>query len=154
MNMTDLAIWSQILSSIAVFITLIYLGIQTKQMNIQTQQTNNILLSDSRQATLAGDMSIINTLADHPEILLNLRSGKELTVTEATQVEALLAGLLRTREYAWNQYKEGILDEQTWESYLQTIFHVLGEKNARIIWDERLSNAINPEFAAVINKML
>ena len=47
MNMSDVATWSQLISSAAVLVTLIYLSIQTRQ-------TATLLRSEARQSLING----------------------------------------------------------------------------------------------------
>jgi len=90
-----MAAYAEIVSSIAIVLTLIYLAVQTQQMRnqtaqmaVQTEQTNNILLSSSRQATLEGDLAILELIADHPEYgLLSRISDRELTEIEGSYLD-------------------------------------------------------------------
>jgi uncharacterized membrane protein YkgB len=96
---TKLSAVSEIVSSIAILVTLGYLA-------IQIQQTNESLLADSRQATMTADVEIISALISNPEAFSNLqKSHTELTLAEQQQTANVMAGLLRVREYAWFQYK-------------------------------------------------
>lgn len=103
---------AELLSSIAVLITLVYLA-------IQTQQTNQALLANSRQATVTSDMMFIDTIVSNPEAWANLeRPWEELNPAEQGQVGNVLAGMLRTREFVFLQYQNGAIDEATLRSYL------------------------------------
>lgn len=147
MNRSKLADYSEIISSIAIIITLIYLS-------IQTQQTNNALLANSRQAMMTADVEMISTLISNPEASANaFKTGSELSFVEQRQVRNVFAGLLRVREFAWFQYKNGIMDEATFTSYLApTVRWIRMGKNIDE-W-ESLSGDFDPEFVAHINKLL
>jgi hypothetical protein len=60
MKLEKIAPLAELISSVAIVVTLIYLA-------IQTQQTNNALLANSRQATLMADITLISTLITNPE---------------------------------------------------------------------------------------
>jgi hypothetical protein len=62
---------AELVSSIAVVITLIYL-------TIQTQQTHDALLASSRQATLATDVTLIAALVQNPEVMENRINGDRI----------------------------------------------------------------------------
>ena len=145
MNRSKLADYSEIISSIAIIITLIYLS-------IQTQQTNNALLANSRQATMAADVEMVSALISNPEAWANaMQTDIELSFVEQRQVINVLAGLLRIREFAWFQFKNGIMDEATFNSYLAPAVRWL--RNIFNSW-ESLSADFDPEFVAHINKLL
>lgn len=65
MNLTKLSAVTEIVSSIAIVITLIYL-------TVQTQQNTEALHANSRQATIAADIEFLTTLMDNPEIEVNV----------------------------------------------------------------------------------
>ncbi len=138
---------SEIVSSIAVVVTLIYLA-------IQTQQTNDALLASSREATMTADVEIIGAMIANPEAFANLhKPHSELTLSEQQQTANVLAGLLRIREFAWFQYKSGVLDETTLRSYLAPLARWLKWEGAKPTW-ALFSQEIDPEFVAYIDQVL
>lgn len=88
MKIEKIAATSEIISSVAIVVTLIYLS-------IQTQQTNSALLANSRQTTMMADVELITTIINNPETGVNASKPiSELTLAEKEQVGNLLAGLL------------------------------------------------------------
>jgi hypothetical protein len=156
MDKTNWTKWSsiaEVVSSIAILVTLIYLGIQTQQVSKQTEQTNNILLSNSRQVSLEGDLAVLRLIADHPEYtLLASISDRELTQLEAAQLNTIVGSIVRIREFSFQQYKAGILDEETWLSYLTVLTGLLQRNNQSRIWWENSRNEFPPDFVAEIEK--
>ena len=148
MKVEKIAAYAEIISSIAIVLTLIYLG-------VQTQQTNSILLATSRESTLASEMEILNTAISKPEMIENLfsDSSKELTLSEYIQVGYYLSSILRIREYGWRQYNAGILDDETWESYMQILVSNLRLDKGKTFWEQE-SGSVAPDFAAEINRRL
>ena len=144
---TKLSAISEIVSSVAVLVTLIYLA-------IQTQQTNEALIANSRQATMTADVEIVGALISNPEAFANLRKPySELTLAEQGQTANVLAGLLRIREFAWFQYKSGVLDEVTLRSYLAPLARWLKWEGTKPTW-EVFSQELDPEFVEYVNVML
>lgn len=138
---------SEIVSSVAVLVTLIYLA-------IQTQQTNEALIANSRQATMTADVEVIGALISNPGAFENLRKPfSELTMAEQGQTANVLAGLLRVREFAWFQYKSGVLDEVTLRSYLAPLARWLQWEGAKPTW-ALFSQELDPEFVAYVDAML
>ena len=147
MNRSNLADYSEIISSIAIIITLIYLS-------IQTQQTNNALLASSRQATMAADVEMIGVLVSNPEAWAKaIEPGSEVSFTEQRQIRNMLAGLLRIREFAWFQYQNDILDEAAFNSYLNPVVRWIKMGNNLEHW-EIISIDFDPEFVAYINAII
>jgi len=148
MKLKKIAPLAEIVSSVAIVATLIYLA-------IQTQQTNEALIATSRQATLMGDVTLIAALVSNPEAGGNLRKPlAELTEAEEIQLANTFAGLMRTREFAWLQFKSGVLDEPTFESYLETLTRWIRDYEVpRHYWNMWSVNS-NPEFADYVNSRL
>lgn len=148
MKIEKLAAIGELVSSVAIVSTLIYLA-------VQTQQTNSALIGNSRQATLMADMSLISMLVSNPEANENARRPiDELSVAEQDQVATAFAGILRSREFAWNQFQLGILDEPTLNSYMETIVRMIGDyPGYRAYWD-LFSQRTNPEFTDYVNSIL
>ena len=139
---------AEIISSVAIVATLIYLA-------IQTNQTNSALEATSRQATLMADMTMISALVSNPEVGGNLqKSLYELTDAEAVQLGNTFAALMRSREFAWLQFQNEILDEATFESYLETLLRWISDYEVcRYYWD-MWSELTNPAFARYVNDRL
>ena len=147
MNRSRLADYSEIISSIAIVITLIYLS-------IQTHQTNNALLANSRQSTMNADVEMISTLISNPQAWANaFKTDTDLPFAEQRQVINVFAGLLRIREFAWFQYKNGIMDQATFNSYLAPTVRWIKMGDNIKHW-ESLSCDFDPEFVAHINNQL
>ena len=70
------------------------------------------------------------------------------------QLANVLAGVMRTREFAWLQYQAGILDEATFASYMETPVRWIRETEAfRYYWGP-LSAGVNPDFRSYVNSLL
>ena len=148
MKLEKIAPLAEIISSFAIVLTLIYLA-------IQTQQTNSALVANSRQATMLADMTLISALIANPEAMGNTRRPfNELTGAEQDQLGNVLAGVLRSREFAWLQYQEGILDEATFASYMETPIRWIREDEAFRYYWEYFSASANPEFKSYVDSLL
>ena len=148
MKLERLAPLAEIASSVAIIATLIYLA-------IQTQQTNSALVANSRQSTMLADMTLISALIGNPEAMGNTRRPfDELTPAEQDQLGNVLAGVLRSREFAWLQYQNGILDEATFASYMETPVRWIREDEAFKFYWEYFSATMNPEFRGYIEGLL
>jgi hypothetical protein len=142
MKLETTAAIAEIVSSIAIVATLAYLA-------IQSQQTNNMLVGNSRQAALDADIQLLSNTLDNPEITARILG---LDV-ERVENEAMLIQLMRTREYEWFQYENGTLDRETFESHMTPVEGWLsGEIGAR--WWTSSQRDFDPEFADFVNAIL
>jgi hypothetical protein len=147
MRLERIAAVAEIVSSIAVVLTLGYLGVQTRQ-------TNNALLANSRQATMNADVTLIAAMIGTPQAFTNLhKPAAEMSLQERELAANVLAGLVRVREYAWFQYKNGILDEDALRSYMTPLVRWLKWGDTMSMW-QVFSKEVDPEFVAYVDRML
>jgi hypothetical protein len=119
---------AELISSVAIVITLIYLSIQTHQ---NTQAT----LAASRDAVIESDMRIVDQMVADPTIEQSFTKPGRLTDLESMKLEAYLIGFARTREHQWIQYSNDLLDEQTWRSFMSGLVIILSYPRTRPWWD-------------------
>lgn len=144
MTWEQVATIASIASSIAILVTLVYLAIQAKQ-------TNNALFAASRQGTMAAEVEILAASYSSQDInFLIHKDQTQLTPSENFTVGCWCAAFIRVREFAWFQYKAGILDELTWRSYIGPVGRILGYANLHPWWVQ-FSEEVDPEFRAYID---
>ena len=148
MNWEMLSAIAEILGSAAVFVTLIYLTIQSRQNTASTQ-------ANTRQAILDADQQFLIKLIESPEIYTN-RFKEGLTDEDKIQMGAYLIMFVRMRENNWLQYRNGVLDEVTWESYRSSIAQVLSDSTSRSWWQHYAVDrqAFDSEFVSIVNELL
>lgn len=141
--------WSaiaEIISSIAILVTLIYLSIQTTQ-NIEAS------LASTRQTMITTDLEVLRAAMDNPSIFIKMSTNQELTPEDERRLQTWLVMLVRTREYQWLQYKNGLLDKQSWEAYLSGLRGNLSYQLSRSWWNNSAYN-FDHEFVDEVNKFL
>lgn len=142
MKLETTAAVAEIVSSIAIVVTLAYLA-------IQSQQTNNMLVGTSRQAGLDADSRLLSDTLNNPEVASRILGFD----VERIQNEALLIQFMRTREYQWLQFQRGTLDRETLESYMQPVSSWLSSEIGAAWWATTQS-AFDPDFAEFVNALL
>jgi hypothetical protein len=147
MNTVGLATWSQIVSSAAVLITLIYLSVQTRQ-------TAKLMKPESRQSLIEVDMQILAFHVQFPEIPMNWDSAAELPVEQKYRLWSYLCAFMRSREHQWLQYQQGVLDQAAWAAYHSAIPAVMGSERCRAWWVAFGSQFYEPGFVEVVNTTL
>lgn len=110
----------------------------------QLHQNTEMLRSNSRQAALNADLDGLTSLIEHPVDFLTLDSSA-LSPEQELRVQFILVKTLRAREFSWFQYRSGVLDEATWQSYLAPSRAVFSSDKARRLLETYTGD---PEFKA------
>jgi hypothetical protein len=147
MNRSKLAVLSEILSSIAVVVTLIYL-------TVEVRQNTDALRAQSRQAVLEASQAELAMLVEDPSLGLAFSEGRSLSPEEHVQVDAWLTGALRTREYSWLQYRERSVDEAQWATERAVILSIFDDPLARLWWERQGRHAVSSEFVAYLDSLM
>ena len=148
MNWTKLSAMAEILSSVAILVTLVYLA-------IQTQQSADAIQANTRQAILDADQQFLIKVMEYPEIYTS-QFKPALPDEEKVRLGAYLILFVRMRENNWLQYRNGVLDEVTWDSYRSSIVQVLSDSTSRGWWQNYAigRRAFDSEFVSLVNELL
>jgi hypothetical protein len=105
-----------------------------------------------RQATAGLEMQLLLNQADHPEIWARQHL-EELYDVELTHLNSWMVALFRLRELDWFNYRNGVIGEDEWQSYRQSIFRVLAAERSRTWW-VNMANGYNSSFASEVTRMI
>ena len=133
MKLEKISAWSEIISSIAILITLIYLAIQTSQNAEQMRQNAEAIKASTRQQMLGTDMAFLRDIINNPHIT-TLQYKANLNDTEKTILASQYTMFLRQRENNWIQFQNGALDEVSWLSMKTTINVLAHQPNFQLYW--------------------
>lgn len=147
MNWDAIGAISEIIGTIVVVITLIYLAIQIRQ-------NNNLLLSESRQALVTNDVTSLTANLNHTEVFAKYISESALSKEEQLSISFMFALDLRNREFEYFQYTNGLLDEATWLAYQNVILINHSSELGRKWWDSVGRGIVDPGFASVVDELL
>jgi len=146
MQVSRLSAIAEIVSSVAILVTLVYLA-------IQTTQNTRALDATSRQATLARDVEALYLTVANPRLLFNLVN-KNMTDEEKAQLSSFLFAFTRLREANYLDWKSGALDDATWESYLSAITGPFTYEQPRKWWAHYRSSGFDPGFVELVDASL
>ena len=147
MNWTKASAAAEILSSVAILATLVYLA-------VEIQQNAEATRADTRQAILASDQQFLQLFVDSPELNL-LWYKPELSDQEKVRLSYFLLTLVRMRESNWLQHTSGILDDVTWRTYRGSLVVVLSAPQTRVWWQNfGLERIFDPEFISLVDELL
>ncbi len=99
MNWTKASAVAEILSSVAILITLVYLV-------VEIGQNTEALQASSRQAVLEGDVQFLYQATNVPDLWLDYVN-PNMTEREKIRLSTYLFALMRMRERDWLHYEAG-----------------------------------------------
>lgn len=150
MNWTKASAIAEIVSSIAIVITLFYLGAQSRQLSEQTEQNTLAVISGIRQQSLDTEVAMLLKMMDFAD---DAPGG--LTAAD-TRIELIYSIALRIRETQWLQLQDGLLDQATWDTYSKILLFNLSRDDRMRAWWERTTSfgLFTPGFVLAVNEGL
>lgn len=104
----------ELVGVVVVIATLWYLALQIR-LNTKA------LLTSSRQGLLDSDLALISDYITHAIDPHLIRDDVQLTPEDERRLTWIIIKAIRIREFAWHQYKSGLLDEESWQSYMAPV---------------------------------
>ena len=148
MNWEVIGIIVEIIGVLVVVPTVIYLAIQTRQNTHAVQ-------ASIRQSMLEEDCNFLYKHQEFPFTNPLLIDARELTEEELSQAVISILAFVRSRESHWLQFKNGVIDSETWETYRTPMIDQLTTKVGRAIWNFIVSRKLlNKKFAEEVNTYL
>ena len=112
-RLQEYAFIAEIIGGIAIVASLLFVG-------YQVQQNSEALLAGSRQNLLEADLQVLDNMMDYPR-LYDVPNQNDFSGEEMLRLRVHFVTMMRIREYAWMQFNNGILDEQTFQAYLEPL---------------------------------
>lgn len=147
MNWDAIGAVGEIIGAIAVVATLIYLSTQIRQ-------NNKLLSSDSRQTLVSNDLTSLISNVENSDVFAKLVSKELLSAEEQLRLSFIFALDLRNREFEYFQFKNGLLDEETWLSYRKVVLINHSTGLGKKWWEEIGRGIVDPEFAKQVDELL
>ncbi len=138
---------AEIVGSIVVVATLIFLAIQLRQHN-------QLLKSDSRKALLSNDQTSLLIGLDHPDLWGLMHAEGPLSEQDQYRLSAMYLIDMRNREFEFFQHRNGELDDHAWMAYREIIRFNHATKRGRRWWDTVGHGAFDPDFVEMVNDLL
>ena len=147
MNWDAIGAVGEIIGAIAVVATLIYLSTQIRQ-------NNKLLSSDSRQTLVSNDLTSLISNVENSDVFAKLVSKELLSAEEQLRLSFFFALDLRNREFEYFEFKNGLLDEETWLSYRKVVLINHSTGLGKKWWEEIGRGIVDPEFAKQVDELL
>ena len=147
MNRSRLADLSEILSSIAIVVTLIYLTVEIRQ-NTEAVRTQ------TAQTVLQAGQSELMAIVEYPDVALSIPKTGPLTTEQNVRLDAFLASSMRSREFAWLQYKNDTIDESNWNGDLVVLRVYLDSSRIRLWWNKLGRHYMGKDFEQFVDQLI
>lgn len=147
MNWEAIGAISEIVGALAVVVTLAYLAVQIRQ-------SNKFSLSESRQVLVSNDVTSLRAGMDNTDVFVKLVNEHEMSAAEQLRLSFMFTLDLRNREFEFFQFKNGLLDEETWLAYRHVVLINHSSKLGKKWWDNVGRGIVDPQFAELVDDML
>ena len=146
LSLLEWAALADIIASLAVVISLIYVARQVRQGNLLARY-------QARQNMMEKDLDLLKMQTENPDITASLIN-PEPTREDRLRLHSFLTGIMRQREWEWFQYHDGVIDEDVYRTYHEVIAIFLGKPDTRYWWNNVGRSGLNPEFVNEVDKLL
>jgi len=146
MNISYMADISDIMGSIGIVITLIFLVLQLRE-------NTRAIKASTRQSARDADSQAIVSAIDNPGAILAWTK-QDMTDEEAVQHTFWMTLFFRNRENDWFQYHHGVMDKDTWERYKSSITVTFLSERNRNWWNNIGTTVFNPDYVVQVNEIL
>jgi hypothetical protein len=142
MKLEKLALVSELVGAVAIVASLVVVAVEIRQNTVSQNAAIFQLMSEQ----------VRGIALDVPnEIRLKIRNGEQLSELEALQYTQWFSGALRIYESWWKQNDLGVIDDETFESYISHLHISAGGEYERDYWlNDRLWSPL-PGFEAYVN---
>ena len=152
MKLKEWALMAEIISGVAIVVTLIFLILEVKANTDATLAANRQSLASRTEAMLL----VQSTSPDIARLMTKARSDEEFTDEERYRFGAHIGGHVRLAEEAYLQYLDGHLEGEYWQTRAGNLLDArLSNGLARELWFEwARQDWFTPEFTRWLNTAL
>ena len=143
------ALIAEIVSALAIVVSLIFVGFQVRQSAEQTAVNSQAVQASVREAMMQTEFTMLLYSGDH-DLMMEIADPGHNQPWQALNVT-----FFRARENAWVQHENGILDDATYYSYRDAFIKNLAGKDLRYYWKIVTTHYnLVPGFVADINAVI
>lgn len=147
MSLANLTLFASLLSSVAVLVSLIFLGIQIRQSN----RNQRSLMQQGRSTR---NVDLLSRLSDPKlsELLLRVFRGETAMDAEYLVIYGYMASVFWSYEDCFLQSRAGTLDAKSWASDVITLRRLLCNPVYRAVW-KAVRSGIGDEYRAFLDEI-
>jgi hypothetical protein len=127
----DLGSIGELIAAIATVATLVYLAIQIRQNTISVQ-------ASTLQSSIEFSTGFVESLYRDPELALLFERGREeqetLSAAERARFSLVMLGLGRIAQVLHHQFEQGLMSEDIWNGYRESLLGWLAQPGSRQWW--------------------
>ena len=158
MKLEKWALVAEILSAVAVVMSLIFVGFQIRQGAEETALNTRAVQTNAYQGLITQISSSNTLLIENPELielLQRAQRGEELSTSiERRQVASYLLTSFRHGEMAYVQYENNLLDKPSLDSMLSPMRINLNYELGQEVWVGAAGRGLNPRFKACVDDLV
>ena len=145
MSLTDVASLGSLLSSAAVLVSLLFLGVQLRQSN----RNQRSLMQQGRSTR---NVDLLSRLTDPKltDVLLRVFRGETVADVEYLMLYGYIASVFWSYEDCFLQFRSGTLDPKSWASDVATLKRLLSNPAYRGVW-RAVRDAMGTEYKSFID---
>ena len=148
MTISELGSLGELISSVAVLVTLVYLAVQLRQ-------ANNLAIARTREHMATLTISELMKFGDSSEDWKSLLFGDDLTDEQKVRLNFQLLAMMRRQEFDWWQYRNKLLDEEAFRASQIHLYDTFMVPRMRLWWKELAREGhFDPSFVAEIDRII
>lgn len=156
MTLEDLANLAEIIGVAAVLASLIFVGIQIRQNNVQARDANQLARAQMHQQIADGFTQMMSLAIQAEDKLIEAifddGFGGNLSRADAQKFSVIMLALWKHLENVFYQHKEGFVADAYWQSTCNYMSLLLMRKGVAQWWERRKA-VFAPEFTSFVDQL-
>ncbi len=153
----ELAAVAEVVSAVAVVVTLIYLAIQVRHskesLDANTKAIRGQVISDVTK-NVQDHMSMAVQGHNLADIIKKMASGEEMDPDDALLLDMFLTAVFVARQNEYYQWKQGLLDDSVFRSLHHITLTILGATSGKYWWQNEGRHLMSSEFVEFTEKLV
>ena len=145
MNWTKWSAISEIVSSLAILVTLVYLAVQVQQATVAVN-------AEARATQWQFQMGMLDHVIRNPAIQIMWTQPEALTNEQKVVLGNWLFEFFGQREYLYLQHQSGVVDEATLETMMSDVVQILVHPRIHQWWNLTSEFYFDPGFVQIVNQ--
>ena len=155
MNLDAWAAIAEIISAIAVIITLIYLAVQVRHSKESLDANTKAILGTTLDSLTQNQQTELRWSADTAAVWKKvLEDPDSLTFEDSWQASEWMTAAMSARQNEYRQYRQGLLEEDVWESIQNVVRILMGVGWARKWFEDYGNEVLTDDFVQVVEGIL
>lgn len=153
MKLKEIALIAEILTAIAVVISLIFVGIQVKHSAEETARNTRVVETNAYQNLVEQYNTITLASATNPQLAELLARGEPDSPQERRQLDSLFLSYFRHGELAFLQFENGLIEEESAVIMTRPVRSLIANNEvANGLWHNY--GSLNPRYVAFMNALI